>query len=101
MKKRKEIIVYFGRTIDDNYIDNQIIYPYKYTFESFIDNDIDYNLECVIEHSGGAHYGHYTSLCPIKKENKWYKFSDTSFYENHGAYHGENAIILLYKKKTN
>jgi ubiquitin C-terminal hydrolase len=97
----KYLILYFGRTIDDNYINNQIIYPYKYTFESFIDNDTDYNLECVIEHSGGAHYGHYTSLCPIKKENKWYKFSDTSFYENHGAYHGENAIILLYKKKTN
>jgi ubiquitin C-terminal hydrolase len=97
----KYLILYFGRTIDNYYIDNQIIYPYKYTFESFINNDTDYNLECVIEHSGGAHYGHYTSLCPINKVNKWYKFSDTTFYENHSDYHGSNAIILLYKQKTN
>ena len=95
----KYLILYFGRTIDNNYIDNQIIYPDKYTFESFINNDIEYNLECVIEHSGGAHYGHYTSLCPINKENNWYKFSDTSFYKNNTSYHGKNAIILLYKKR--
>jgi len=97
----KYIILYFGRTIDNYYIDNQIIYPSKYPFESFINNDTDFNLECVIEHSGGAHYGHYTSLCPIDSINRWYKFSDTSFDENLSGYHGSNAIILLYKKKTN
>ena len=97
----KYLILYFGRTIDNYYINNRIIYPYQYTFESFFNKDNDYTLECVIEHSGGAHYGHYTSLCPINKTNKWYKFSDTSFYEHHNFYHGENAIILLYKKKTN
>ena len=95
----KYLILYFGRTIDNDYLKNTIIYPDKYTFESFINNDIDYNLECVIEHSGGAHYGHYTSLCPINKTNNWYKFSDTSFYESNSTYNGKNAIILLYNKK--
>ena len=95
----KYLIFYFGRTVDNFYLNNTIIYHDKYTFESFKNNDIDYNLECVIEHSGGAHFGHYTSLCPINKTNNWYKFNDDNFCESHTTYKGQNAIILLYNKK--
>ena len=95
----KYVMFYFGRTIDNKYINNQIIYKEKFSLDSSIKNDIEYKLECVIEHSGGAHYGHYTSLCPIDQTDKWYKFSDTSYYEHENKYHGSNAILLLYKRE--
>ena len=68
--------------------------------------DIDYELGCVIEHSGGAHYGHYTALCPIKENSNeynyqitWYKISDSYWYKNNNDYKGNDAIMLLYKSK--
>ena len=95
-KLSKYLIFYFGRTIDNEYINNNIIYPEKYNFEIF--QNFKYKLECVIEHFGYAHSGHYTSLCNLSGEKKLYKFNDISFYPNDSQFHGDNAIILLYKK---
>ena len=95
-KLSKYLIFYFGRTVDDEYINNTIIYPEEIDLE--VDGITKYKLQCIIEHSGGAHYGHYTSLCFISKAKKWYNFSDTSFYPNNNGFHGSNAIIILYKK---
>ena len=97
-KLPKYLMFYFGRTIDDEYINNNIIYHKELNLDSFINNNEKFILECVIEHSGGAHYGHYTSICSMQKGEKWYKFSDTSYYESKTKYHGNNAIILLYNK---
>ena len=95
-KLSKYLIFYFGRTVNDEYINNTIIYPEEIDLK--VDGNSKYKLQCTIEHSGGAHYGHYTSLCYISKVKKWHNFSDTSFYPNNNGFHGDNAIILLYKK---
>ena len=98
------LILYFGRTVGKEYINNIIEYEYNIDFGEYLYNQESrlYELNCVIEHTGGAHYGHYTALCPIKDNDYfndyiWYKFSDSIHSKNLTKYHGDNAIILLYK----
>ena len=98
----KYLIIFFARIVDDEYLENYIEYPEEFNFNEYIDNKIkiknnyNYKLECVIEHSGGIQYGHYTALCPITL-NCWYRFSDENGYKHKYGYKSNNAIILLYK----
>ena len=95
----KYLIISFGRSVDDEYIYNNIIYPEELDLKSEYDNNTShYKLECVIEHSGGLNYGHYTALCPIDNDNKkWYRYSDSYCDKFNHGFHSENSIILLYK----
>jgi ubiquitin C-terminal hydrolase len=95
----KYLMLSFIRTIDNEYIDNNIIYNKTLEIKNDYDNkNHKYLLKCVIEHSGGAHYGHYTALCPKdKKSNIWYRFSDSTCYQNNNDFHSRDALILLYK----
>lgn len=100
------LILYFGRTVGNKYLNIKIKYQEYMNFGNYLGNkkDKNFKLSCVIEHSGGAHYGHYTALCPINDNNckynsqvTWYKISDSYWYKNNYDYDGNEAIILLYK----
>ena len=98
-KLPENLIIFFGRTANEQYIDNKINYDKnldlsKFLYTKFISKN--YNLECVIEHTGSSEFGHYTALCKIKPK-VWYYFSDSFFHENRSAFYSDNAIILLYK----
>ena len=95
----KYLMISFIRTIDDEYIYNNIIYNEKLELKNDYDKkNYKYILKCVIEHSGGAHSGHYTALCPKDKTNNiWYRFSDSYHREIGNDFHSRNALILLYK----
>ncbi len=95
-KLSKYLLLFFGRTFNEEYLYNNILYDEDLMLKSDYDNvNHKYKLECVIEHSGGLHYGHYSSLCPIN--NVWFRFSD-SFSDNYDInFQSKNAIILLYK----
>jgi len=95
----KYLMISFIRTIDDEYIYNNIIYNEELELKNDYDNkNYKYILKCVIEHSGGAHSGHYTALCPKDKTNNiWYRFSDSYHREIGSDFHSRNALILLYK----
>ena len=99
----KYLILFFERNYKDEYLSNNIIYPLEFDFNTFFSikekkNNSHYILDCVIEHSGGANFGHYTTLCPIDKKNQiWYRFSDSNWNKYNVDYQSENAIILLYK----
>ena len=94
----KYLIISFGRSVEDVYIDNYITYPQELNLESDYDKSKhNFILESVIEHAGGVNYGHYTCLCPMDKNNTiWYKFSDSYYEESNNYFHSKNAIILLY-----
>ena len=95
----KYLILCFIRIIGDEYINNNIIYNNILNIKSDYDNkNYKYTLECVVEHTGGAHYGHYTALCPKDKiNNKWYRFSDSYCNKYNNDFHSRDALILLYK----
>ena len=98
-KLPKYLIIFFGRTVNNDYVSNNIIYNKYIELSQYMCNKripTQFELQSVIEHSGGAHYGHYTSLCYIESRNRWYYFSDTES-SLCSDYRGNNAIILLYK----
>ena len=100
----KYLLLFFARIVESEYFDNIIKYPESFNFNEYtnnkieINNNINYKLECVIEHSGSVYSGHYTSLCRIY-ENCWYRFSDSHGDKNNNGYESNNAIILLYKSE--
>ena len=102
LKMPKYLIIFFGRTVGDEYVDNNIDYNlslnmFNYIYDFQIEKRFNFKLECVIEHIGGAHYGHYTSLCHINSLNDWYRFDDSSYCQSCSGFKSKNAIILLYK----
>lgn len=104
IKLPQYLILYFGRTVGNKYLNIKIKYKEYMNFGNYLDKikNKSYQLSCVIEHSGGAHYGHYTALCPINEndynnQSTWYKISDSYWYKNKYDYDGDDAIILLYK----
>ena len=95
----KYLIISFQRACDNEYCYNNVTYPKILKIRSEFDNiEHSYKLDCVIEHSGGAGYGHYTALIPIDKDNNiWWRFSDSYWNENNVGYQSDNAFLLLYK----
>ena len=99
-KLPENLIIYFGRSANEEYINDKIDYDkniklHKYLYDKEVKNK-NYYLDCVIEHSGNSDFGHYTALCQIK-QGIWYFFSDTFCHKNSSGFNSENAIILLYK----
>jgi ubiquitin C-terminal hydrolase len=97
----KYLIISFGRSINDKYVYTDIKYNDILKIKSeFDNNEYNYKLECVIQHSGGANFGHYTALCPKDTSNKiWYRYSDEDCNQDdtNTNFQSKIAIILLYK----
>lgn len=95
----KYLIISFIRICDTKYFSNNIIYPKELKIKSdFEKKESSYLLDCVIEHSGGLQYGHYTSLIPIdKNNNKWVRYSDNYCNGHDTGFQSRNALVLLYK----
>ena len=107
----KYLIIYFGRTIDNEYINLNIeyeetlklspdSYPQDYYYLSYLKNlfvnQKSYKLQGIIEHIGNNESGHYTSICLIK-DKYWYHFNDDIYEPSNIDYKSRNAFILLYK----
>jgi ubiquitin C-terminal hydrolase len=97
----KYLIFYFGRTIGNKYVNNQIIYPDEYNFSRFLrissNNNCIYKITSVIYYSRlSKKSGHYTASCLCG--NSWYHFNDdivTKEENNENEY--EKPIILIYE----
>lgn len=98
----KYLIISFGRSVNDKYVYTDIKYDDTLKIKSeFDNNEYNYRLECVIQHSGGANSGHYTALCPKDSSNKiWYRYSDEDCNQDdtNTNFRSKIAIILLYKR---
>lgn len=70
----KYLIICFGRAVGNDYIYNNILYDEILDIKSDYDNKVyKFSLECIIEHTGGPSFGHYSALCPQNEEKKrWY-----------------------------
>ena len=97
----KYLMICLQRTCDNEYFCNNVLYSKNINLKSEFDNNkSSYTLECVIEHSGGINYGHYTALAPVDKDNNiWYRFSDSYCNKFKTDFQSNNAFILLYKLK--
>ena len=97
----KYLMICLQRTCDNEYFCNNVLYPKNINLKSEFDNNkSSYTLECVIEHSGGISYGHYTALAPVDKDNNiWYRFNDSHCNKFKTDFQSNNAFILLYKLK--
>ena len=96
---------YFGRTIGNKFINNQIIYPPKIDFSKYLKSSIKnsyYNNTGIIYYSRlGKKAGHYTASCLCDNDDSWYHFNDsvvTKEEKNRNAY--QKPIILIYEKKN-
>ena len=101
-KLPENLIIFFGRTANYEYIDTNIEYSETIELKNYMHEKCNYRnyyLDSVIEHSGSSNCGHYTSLCQIEK-NIWYYFSDSFFHENSYKFYSSFAIILLYKSSS-
>ena len=95
----KYLIIFFGRTANDKYINTSIKYSKTISLTNYMHekcNKRNYLLDSVIEHSGDSDFGHYTALCQVDNDI-WYYFSDSFYHENSSGFVSSNAIILLYK----
>ena len=95
----KYLIFYFGRTVDDEYISNNIFYPVRDNFGKYLfkKTEIKYNITGVIYYSKlGNKSGHYTASCLC--DDGWYYFNDTNVrkIKNENIY--GKPIILIYKR---
>lgn len=67
----KYLLIFFARIVENEYFENITKYSESFNFNEYtnnktkINNNINYKLECVIEHGGSVYFGHYTSLCCI------------------------------------
>jgi len=95
----KYLMICLQRACDREYFYNNVIYPKNLEIKGEFDNNISsYILDCVIEHSGGSGFGHYTALVPNDKDNKtWLRFSDSYWNEAFKGYNSDNSFMLLYK----
>ena len=95
----KYLIISFGRICDRNYYYNNITYPKIFNIKNEFDQkNFSYVIECVIEHSGGINYGHFTCLIPTdKNNNNWVRYNDSYCNRNDTGFESKNAKILLYK----
>ena len=102
-KLPKYLIIYFGRTVENDYISSDINFPSQMDFYDFIYKkdeintyDNVYNLKSVIYYySIRKKLGHYTASC--KCDYKEYYFDDSEVIEKTKANILGNPIILFYE----
>ena len=95
----KYLMICLQRACDNEYFYNKVIYPSNLKIKGEFDNNISsYTLDCIIEHSGGSGFGHYTALVPFDEDNNtWWRFSDSYWNEAYSGFKSDNAFLLLYK----
>ena len=95
----KYLIIFFGRIYENKYYSYYIKYPKYFDIKGeYEEKEDNYVLDCVIEHSGGSSFGHYTSLIPLDRNNDyWVRYSDDYCSGKDTGFESKNAIILLYK----
>lgn len=60
-----------------------------------------YDLFAVSNHFGGLGAGHYTALCKLNEDGKWYTFDDSSTYEvSADRVMSEAAYVLFYRRRV-
>lgn len=100
-KLPETLIIYFGRTVNEEFINNKIDYNKqinlsKYLFNKNYSNDNQYKLCCIIYYmSFEKKSGHYTASC-ICNDGEWYHFDDQIISK--GQQFNSNEIILFYDK---
>ena len=108
-KLPKYLIIFFKRTVEHQYYNNEITYEEKIYFNEYLsqnkknceisdDNSFQnkqYQLFSVIEHIGSSDYGHYTAII-LNDDNSWYRISDDRISNLYEKYESSNAIILGY-----
>lgn len=101
-KLPENLIIFFGRTANEQYIDNKITYNQTLDLNRFLHPNSNskfnsYNLSGVIHYRSygktGAS-GHYTASCSCY--DGWYYFDDTIVSRIHSP--NSNEIILFYEK---
>ena len=106
MKLPKYLLIFFNRSVDEDYLDNKIIYNEHISMKTYLslskhmnNTTSSYSLESIIEYTGNSKSGHYTAICKISNEN-WYRFSDSFYDINRAQFNSNDAMILLYKMNS-
>ena len=100
----KYLILYFGRYIDDIFIENNIDFPKKMDFKNFINKENNnsknyiYNLRCIIFYTKIGKKGHYTASC--FDDNNWIYFDD-DYFEDYNKNSSNGVPIILFYEKNN
>ena len=99
----KILIIYFGRSYDNYFIENDIDFPKEMDFNDFLsednNNDSDkckYNLKNIIFYCKIGNKGHYYASC--FNDNKWIYFDDHYIKNEDENYLYGIPIILFYEK---
>ena len=103
----KYLLIYFGRTVGNEYISNDIYFKRQMDFNDFksekdalINLDNIYNLKSVIYYLNvGRKTGHYSALCFV--DEKEYYFDDSEVIENPKGRILGNPILLFYENIKN
>ena len=98
-KLPENLIIFFGRTTNDEYIDTKIEYSEKaIDLSNYLFNIVQnsYSLSGVIHYTSfGRKIGHYTASCKYK--NGWLHFDDNNIYEINKPQDFNGEIILFYE----
>ena len=100
-KLPETLIIYFGRTVNEEFINEKIDYNKqlnlsKFLFDKKNSNNNQYKLCCILYYTSfGKKFGHYTASC-ICKDGEWYHFDD--HIVSKGQKVNSNEIILFYDK---
>ena len=99
-KLPENLIIFFGRTANDQYISNNIDYSQTLDLDDYLydqnnTNKNNYKLSGIIHYiSFGKKFGHYTASCQCN--DGWYHFDDAMVTK--GQNHS-NEIILFYENR--
>ena len=98
-KDNKYLFNFFSNMKNNTFIDFPIqnFDLTEYIIGNKDNKKVQYNLIGVINHYGGAYYGHYTASC--LNRNKWYKFNDeiVSLLKEKNIV-TESAYVLFYQR---
>ncbi|CAI2371293.1 unnamed protein product [Moneuplotes crassus] len=105
IKFPKYLIMVFQRInpISQYKINSNVFYPLSFSQRvPSTKEQLTYNLESIISHTGTLSSGHYTATC--KRDSKWVHFNDSSCNDlpaNFDPTSLPNAYILFYKTESN
>lgn len=97
-------IIYFGRKINNYFINNDINISETFDFNDFMsyketddsNNNNIYKIKGIIDYTSFGKLGHYSATCLCN--NKWYNFDDIYVEEDEKPFLYKKPIILFYGK---